>query len=93
MADGGSRLMMINCKKASQLSSESQERALTFWERLRLRFHCRMCVWCGGHDTDIKAVREACRHEADDESPTEELSPQARERIMKLVREHLDSEQ
>ena len=84
--------MMISCKKASRLSSESLERPLSFWERIRLRFHCRMCSWCGGHDRDIKAVHEACHHEATDDSPTEELSPQARERIMAIVREHMESD-
>ena len=84
--------MMISCKKASQLASESLERQLSWWERLRLKFHCGMCHWCGGHAEDMEKVRNACRCKTSDSSPTEELSPEARERIMAIVRQHLDDE-
>jgi hypothetical protein len=84
--------MMINCKEASRLASHALESPLSWWQRMKLRFHARLCSWCGGHHRDMRTLRKACQCNDADESPTEELSPEARQRIMAVVREHLDEE-
>lgn len=37
---------MLNCHDATRLMSESQERPLTFRERISLRLHVTMCSGC-----------------------------------------------
>lgn len=81
---------MLTCKDASHLISESQERKLGFRERMGLKFHLLMCVYCRRFDKQIAFVRKALRElgrraEADTESA--ELSSEARDRIRKALAE------
>ena len=84
--------MKISCKEASRLSSQSLERTLSWWERVKLRFHNRLCGWCGGHDSDMQAVHKACRCAGGD-SPTEELSAEAKQRILAIIRAELANDE
>jgi len=52
---------MLNCREATRLYSESQERALTVKERLLLRMHIAMCSGCRNFGEHMKFLREAMR--------------------------------
>jgi anti-sigma factor ChrR (cupin superfamily) len=85
--------MKINCEEASRLASQALEGPLSWWQRIKLRFHARMCSWCEGQHREMSALRKACRSCDADVSPTQELSPAARQRILAVIREHLENEQ
>lgn len=52
---------MINCKEASQLLSQAQERPLERKERTGLRFHLLMCSMCREFDRQLALLRAAMR--------------------------------
>lgn len=81
---------MLTCKDATRLISERQERPLGFRERLGLRMHILMCVYCRRFERQIELMRKAMRVlgrrvRADTEGA--DLTPEARERIRKALAE------
>jgi hypothetical protein len=73
--------MMINCRKATLLASESRERLLSRWEHLQLAFHTAMCRLCRqfGRDVEILGALAKASNEAEPENFS--LSSAARQRI------------
>lgn len=52
---------MLNCRQATQLISEQQERALSVTERLRLRMHLALCDGCRNFRLQIPFLSRAMR--------------------------------
>jgi hypothetical protein len=52
---------MISCKEASELLSQSQDRALSLRERLGLRFHLLYCAGCRNFRRQMEVLRAACQ--------------------------------
>ena len=80
---------MLSCKEISRLYSESMDRTLSLRQRLSLWMHLRMCRLCSGFAKNLQLLRHAARRCADDvdrgETPVESLSPEARERIRRIL--------
>ncbi|MDA8382598.1 MAG: zf-HC2 domain-containing protein [Betaproteobacteria bacterium] len=81
---------MLNCKDASRLMSEREERALSLRERFGLALHLAICFGCRRFDRQLSLLRRALRklglhYQAKLESA--DLSPQARERIRNALAE------
>lgn len=55
---------MMNCRKATQLISEAQERKLSLRETVVLRLHTLMCSGCCNFETQVAALRKLSRHYA-----------------------------
>lgn len=55
-----------SCKEVARLASESMERKLTFFERLRMKLHYGICYWCQRYDDQVHIIHEAV-HEHGDE--------------------------
>lgn len=53
--------MMMQCKRATELMSQSQDRELTLNERLQLKFHLLICNGCARCDKQMKLMREAIK--------------------------------
>jgi hypothetical protein len=75
--------MMLNCKQASHLLSQSMERKLPLWQRLSLRLHLMLCDACTQFSRQLHLLRAAIgrlgRRLENDE--TLKLSDEARRRI------------
>ncbi|WP_210433552.1 zf-HC2 domain-containing protein [Zobellella endophytica] len=56
---------MLNCRQATQLMSESQERALTTGEKLALKLHTLMCRGCRNFERQLPVIRRIARRYAD----------------------------
>lgn len=52
---------MLNCHNATRLMSESQERQLSFTERMSLRLHLSMCSGCRNFKDQMGALRQMAR--------------------------------
>ncbi len=52
---------MLNCKQASHLMSEAQDRPLALGERLPLRLHLFMCVGCRNYGKQLDFLRAVTR--------------------------------
>ena len=81
---------MMSCKEVSRLLSESMERKLSFWQRMGLWLHLSMCKLCHGFAKNLRRLREAAMHYAQDiERDTADsdvaLSNEARERIKRSL--------
>lgn len=48
---------MLNCRNATKLMSESQDRALTITERMSLKLHIMMCSGCRNFREQMDAIR------------------------------------
>ncbi|HEY9147415.1 MAG TPA: zf-HC2 domain-containing protein [Gammaproteobacteria bacterium] len=53
---------MLNCKKATQLMSQKQDRLLSMKERTSLRFHLLMCSGCRNYNQQMALLSVACKH-------------------------------
>lgn len=89
---------MLNCKNATKLLSESLERPLPLSHRMGLKMHLLMCRFCARFEKQIKFMRNITRRhekqrlEEDTPSPdSPSLSPEARERMKKALREDKNS--
>jgi len=50
--------MKQSCHYASRLASDSLDRPLSLWERLRLKLHLSMCTNCQNCDNNLKLMRQ-----------------------------------
>jgi len=48
---------MLNCKNATRLMSESQERSLSITERVSLKLHMMMCSGCNNFNEQMGSIR------------------------------------
>lgn len=53
--------MLTNCHDATFLLSQSQERPLTRYERLKLRLHLPLCRACVNFGEQVPQLRDAAR--------------------------------
>jgi hypothetical protein len=75
---------MLTCKEASELISQSYERRLSWGERLGLRLHLAICAACAQFARQMRFLRAAARALGTTGTAlgtTEQLSPEARQRI------------
>ena len=53
--------MIMNCKEATQLISQGQERKLSLVERLGLKLHVLFCAGCRASERQLEFLRTAAR--------------------------------
>ena len=78
------------CKQMSVLMSESMERPLSVRERVVLRLHLWVCIWCVWYFEHLQLLRATLRERAaadDDATAALHLSLEARERIKRTLKE------
>ena len=78
------------CKQMAPVMSESLERRLTLRERLTLKLHLWVCVWCVWYLENLRTMRAALRARGAREESAEvdsavKLSEEARERIRRAL--------
>lgn len=80
------------CKQMAPVMSESLERPLTLRERVQLKLHLWVCVWCVWYLENLRTMRSALRaraareeEAADDVDSAVKLSEEARERIRRAL--------
>lgn len=61
---------MMNCKQATRLISESQDRSLSLSERVTLKLHVMMCMGCKNFSLQVPFLSKAMKAYAswDDEA-------------------------
>lgn len=78
-----------SCREATRLQSEALDRPLGLGQRIGLRLHLVLCKWCRRYGKQISFLRSAAPRHLEHEHglPPQSLSPQARERIKRQIRE------
>jgi hypothetical protein len=74
------------CNEITALTSQSIDRKISRRERMTLRLHFFVCLWCERYHKHLLFIKDALHHdpaqlEDGEASPTAFLSPEARERI------------
>ena len=73
------------CQQTVQVISQSLERSLSMRERVLLKLHLWVCMWCVWYLEHLQLIRDTAReHPQDLDEPdpsTPGLSPEARDRI------------
>jgi len=65
--------MMMNCREATRLMSEGQDRKLTLSENVELKFHLMMCKGCRNFSDQMGSLRSLMKEyarPADAEDPS-----------------------
>ena len=76
-----------NCREAVRLQSDALDRPLTRLQRIGLRIHLALCVWCSRYGNQITFLRQSA-HDHPDElvAPVQQnLSAEARARIKRKL--------
>ena len=76
-----------NCREAIRLQSDALDRPLTRLQRIGLRIHLALCVWCSRYGKQIAFLHQSA-HDHPDKlvAPVERnLSSEARERIKRKL--------
>lgn len=83
------RWLHLSCRSFTRMASEKHERPLSKGERFRQAIHRLMCRMCRIHERRMDRMHLLVREMANDPDhpPHEELSPEARKRIIEAMRE------
>jgi len=76
------------CQQTVERISHSMERSLSIRERIRLKLHLWICVWCQWYIEHLHIIRETARAKADEPADVisgRSLSNEARERIRRRL--------
>lgn len=77
------------CKQTVEMISQSMERPLTLRERVLLKLHLWVCMWCLWYMEHLQTMRDALRLQENESdvniSTTTRLSDEARERIKRSL--------
>lgn len=78
--------MVQACRDVTPLMSQSLDRPLSHSERLSLRLHLLVCVWCSRYLTQLTMMRELLQHEEPSTRLEGALSADARARFAEQLR-------
>lgn len=76
------------CQHTVDTISQSMERSLSIRERIKLKLHLWICVWCQWYIEHLHVIRDAARAKADEPANVISgpgLSSEARERIRRRL--------
>lgn len=62
--------MMLNCREATRLLSDAQERRISTKDRVALKFHLMMCSGCRNFAHQMDTLRDISHHYAKDPENT-----------------------
>ena len=77
------------CREVTRLQSDHMERELSRRERLGLRLHLLLCRWCRRYGQHVRWLRHSIQEHPEDlaEAQPQCLSPEARERIKRVLKQ------
>lgn len=77
-----------HCHDMTRLISLEQEEKLPLFQRLRMRLHYGICIWCERYRDHLEALRAASREfpEKAGEIPGGEMSAESKARIKRALR-------
>lgn len=83
---------MPSCLEVTRLISTGMDRPLPVWKRISLRAHLLICTWCERYRRQLLFIRNAVRRHPDelagvDQPASPSLSPEARERFKRAIRQ------
>ena len=85
----GFRTLLPSCQQVARLQSDLLDQPLPLARRFGLRLHLLLCGWCRRYGKHLRLLRRAAHEheEALHESAPHELSPEARAKMKRALRE------
>ena len=79
----------LTCKEVTRLISQALDKPLTFKQRVQLRLHFLICLWCDRYAKHLRFVHQAApRYEQEiDVVALQSLSSDARRRVKEALRD------
>jgi hypothetical protein len=89
--------LLLECKEISKLVTHSLDEPLTLRQRLRVRWHLFVCVYCRRFQKQVFWIRKILQGKSKPSFEMQELSEahlskDARERIKKVLKEKIDAD-
>ena len=83
--------MLIYCKAASRLISQSLDKPLSWQDKLALRFHLAICKYCKEFSRQLNKLRLATKTmvQQAEEDLNIQLKPEVKVRITKAIQDYL----
>ncbi len=78
---------MINCEKASELTSKKIDKKLSFIEKLSLKFHTLMCSTCALFEDEAFVISESINKENSKNTHNHKMCNERKENLKKLLTE------
>ncbi len=79
------RALSPNCKAAIRLQSEALDRPLPLIQKIGLRIHLALCVWCSRYTKQVKFLRAAAPQCDHDHAAISPMPAEARARIKRRL--------
>ena len=81
---------ILNCQETAQLLSDSLDRRLSVYARIRLYAHLRVCRLCQAYKHQLQLVRDLFKKNPTEPVDSEDsvpsgLSPEAKRRIVRAI--------
>jgi chromosome condensin MukBEF ATPase and DNA-binding subunit MukB len=90
MFDGMMKALKMTCKDVYPLISESQDRPLPFYNKIRLKMHLAICGLCEIYNRQLDIIRKVAQSLGNDETKAREgtnMKPEVKEKIKKWIAE------
>jgi hypothetical protein len=78
---------MFNCQRVAEKVSASLDGVLPLHHRMMIRFHTLMCSYCATFRRQLRLMSKAGRYENSSAKSEPMLSEQARERMIKALKD------
>jgi len=84
------RALSPNCKEAIRLQSDALDQPLSRMQRIGLRIHLAICLWCSRYGKQINFLRTIAQRCDPDQDPKQTMPPEARERIKRRLQTEIN---
>lgn len=82
--------ILPTCEAVSQLTSRAMDESLSWPDKLKIKTHLAMCVWCRRNAHQIELVRNLAQKQAAAESEEAALTSEERARLSRFLEDDGD---
>lgn len=76
---------MMNCEKASKLTSKKIDVDLSFWEGISLKFHTLICSTCGLFEVEANTLTKTLTHNKHEHKDYKTMSKESKSKLQDLL--------
>ena len=77
---------MINCEKASELTSKKIDLKLSVWENISLKFHTMMCSACTLFEEEANTLTNAINRDYDEHKCSKRMTKVGKDKLQNLLK-------
>lgn len=83
-----------SCREMAHLSSQSLDRKLCFWEKIRMNMHGWICSWCKDYSQQVQHISGTVQGEGESlaELKGDEMSDESKDKLKAMMAQSLAEE-